>query len=146
MQTVEGRVRFDESRLPIVVVTLPAHGSIDAVHAWYDHVEALLERETRPIALVHDLRNVQILSGTSLHRRTIATRVRRLRERGLDRRLAADARVFTNDLLASVVAVVDWLAGERPWPQRNFADLEQAFAWAERCLELAGRFDESGPA
>lgn len=130
------RVSFDESRWPIVVVKLPAHGPVLGIHDWYDHVERLLGLADRPIALVHDLREIEILSGSSLHRRTIAERMRRLRDDGLHAKLAADARVFSNDVLANVIAVVDWLAGDRPWPQKNFASMEGAFAWAERCLEV----------
>lgn len=127
---------FDESRWPVVIVRLPRTGSLDDIHRWYDHVEAMLRRSERPLGLVHDLRAIELLSGTALQRRAIAERSAKLGTLGLAPKIAADARVIGSEIIANVVAVIDWLTGERPWPQQTFATMEEALVWARMRTEV----------
>jgi hypothetical protein len=136
MTTPRDRVVFERHLYPIVLLRMPAAGPLAAVHAWYDEVEALLRAADTSLALIHDLRPLDLLSVTSVHRAAVAERTLRLRDAGLDRRLGADARIVSNRFVAGAVSAVSWITGSTPWPQATFANESEAIRWCMTALDL----------
>lgn len=130
-----GSVRFESLGPDVVILRMPAVGSVADVHLWYDEVERLLAASPGPVALVHDLRAPTLSAITAGHRQAVAERTHRLRAPALASKVGADARIFGNAVVAGALTAVSWLTGETPWPQGNFADEEAAIAWSR--AELA---------
>jgi hypothetical protein len=127
-------VTFELERYPLVVLRMPQRGSVEQVHAWYDHVERLLRDASAPLALVHDLRRLDLMSVTARHRAAVAERSLALKGAHLADRIGADARIVTNPVVAGAVNVVSWLTGATPWPQATFTNEGEAVDWARRTL------------
>jgi hypothetical protein len=132
----DGSVVFERHHYPIVILRMPTNGSVASIHLWYDEVESLLRKATTKIALVHDLRPVELLSVTALHRAAVAERTLALRDSGLGARLGADARIVSNAIVAGAVSVVTWLTGATPWPQGTFSSEHEAVEWCRAQLAV----------
>lgn len=127
-------VRFERHHHPIIILRMPANGSVAAIHAWYDEVEAILRSASTKIALVHDLRPVELLSVTALHRAAVVERTLALTGSPLGARIGADCRIVSNAIVAGAVSVVSWLTGTTPWPQGTFANEREAIEWCRATL------------
>lgn len=138
-----GRVVFDERAYPVVVIRMPPRAPVESIHAWYDEVEQRLRDARSPLALVHDLRPLELSSVTALHRHAVAERTSRLFAEPFASKLGADGRIFGSAIVAAAVTGVSWLTGKTPWPQGNFDDEVRAIAWARSALGL-GEADRSG--
>lgn len=125
-----GQVTFDLTRYPVIVLALPERGDTAGVNAWYDRVEQLLGEARGPIALVHDLRQLDVLAVTALERRAVAQRTTRLSSHPRVGLVSADARIVPNSLMVGALTAITWLAGSVPWPQRTFSSEAEAIAWA----------------
>ncbi|MFO0696238.1 MAG: hypothetical protein U0230_21920 [Polyangiales bacterium] len=130
----EGRVLFEQQHHPVVILRMPSRGSVTAIHDWYDEVERILRDAKGPIALVHDLRPLEIITVSAAHRQAVAERTNRLRSSPHVHKLAADARILSNAVLAGAVTAVSWLTGSTPWPQASFSSDEDAIAWSRAQL------------
>ena len=134
----EGRVEFERRHARVFLLRMPARGTVEVIHEWHDEVERLLAEAGEPIALVHDLRPVEISSVTAAHRRVVAERTTRLQASPHVRKLGADARILSNALTAGAVTAISWLSGPPPWPHGNFSREEDAMVWARARLGLRG--------
>lgn len=133
----ESRVVFERAHHPVVILRMPRRGTVPDIHRWYDEVEALLAQAREPIALLHDLRPVELTSVTALHRAAVAERTLALKNGPYVGRIGADGRIVGNAIVAGAVSVVSWLTGTTPWPQATFSDEAEAIAWCR--AKLAGR-------
>lgn len=94
------RVVFELERFPLVVLRFPPSGPEQAIHEWHDEVERILAASEEPVALVHDLRPLELRAVTAAHRAVVAERTRRLRASCFVHRYAADVRLVSNALVA----------------------------------------------
>lgn len=131
-----GEVEFDLSRYPVVILRMPARGSVASIEAWYERVERLLVEAVDSIALVHDLRPVELGGMTAEHRRAVAEGTKRLERSPHSRKIAADARIFSNAVMAGAVTAVSWITGSTPWPQANFSNDRDAIVWSSEQLGI----------
>lgn len=130
---------IDQSRYPLVVIRMSRRATSDAIDAWYDEVEALLGAATGKVALIHDMRFVDLSAITAAHRSAVAARTNRLRELGLGEHIGADARIAPNAIVAGAIRAVSWLTGAVPWPQGTFTSEDEALAWSEQQLQEGAR-------
>jgi len=145
MADTPDKVQFELDRYPVVVLRMPHTGSVQAIHAWYDHVEQLLREASTPLGLVHDLRKPDLMSVTARHRAAAAERSQRLKHAHLAERIGADARIVSNPIVAGAVTVVSWLTGTVPWPQATFSRESDAVDWCLSALGLAQAQAQSEP-
>lgn len=115
---------------------MPARGSVASIEAWYERVERLLFEAVDSIALVHDLRPVELGGMTAEHRRAVAEGTKRLERSPHSRKIAADARIFSNAVMAGAVTAVSWITGSTPWPQANFSNDRDAIVWSSEQLGI----------
>ena len=131
------KVRFELQRYPVVILRMPQAGTFESIHEWYDTVERILREAQSPVALVHDLRALELMSVTARHRAVVAERTLGLKHAGLEARIGADARIVTNPIVAGAVTVVSWLTGTTPWPQGTFTSEPEAVVWCQKALGVA---------
>lgn len=120
-------VRFDVGSYPVIVVSFPAEGTEQDIHAWYDSVERYLEEAESPIAFIDDLRAVEFAKTTSAQRRTAARRHDQLMRRFASMH-AGNARIVGGPIAIAVLRAFDWLS-PAPWPVASFRDEASAVAW-----------------
>jgi hypothetical protein len=127
-------IRYDESRWPFVVVTMPAEDVSDRDFATHlDRVSGYFSRGER-FGLVIDARDAPPLNAE--RRRLVAERIDRDVERHRDQ-LIGSAVLLSSPIGRGVFKVIMWMT-RSSHPMRSFAAVEPALQWL-RGLVVAGR-------
>ena len=122
---------FDTSRLPIIVVTLPARLTLDVVHRAFDRFAELGTKHSR-IAWVNDCRSLDAFSAPPVIRKAIALRYQKNRPK-IARSTVCECRVFSSSVAYGFSTAIDWLTSS-DWPRANFMDMVTAEKWADEKL------------
>lgn len=117
---------LDDSEWPIIKMTLPANVSTVTFDELYGYVFAMAKRG--PHIQWTDIRRVNPLSLPANVRRHAAELEKKLIAQAHDRVLA-DVRIVDGKILRGVLTAFEWLVGGAPWPVKNVADPEHAYAW-----------------
>jgi hypothetical protein len=124
-------VECDESEWPLVVVRWPARALDDEEwRAAIEKIASYAHRE-RPYAVVQD---ATVSRPPSAHQRRVAAEIGDRDRVRSSRWMRATAVVVPNKAIAGVLTALNWMFPP-PYPQKNFADLEDARRWALEMLE-----------
>jgi hypothetical protein len=125
---------IDDSRWPLVLITLPAGDSYDdaAVREFVDALPALHARGR--FGVVYDA--AHFVAPTRQQRRWIADSINDTQRRFPDRLVAVALATRRAPVLTAVLRAIGWLAPQKE-PRRVFDDVEAATAWVLEHLAAA---------
>lgn len=136
----KGAVCFDETRWPIVVVTLT--GRLDDEDWAYLRAEAeILFRRSESYVVVTDMRKFEMPASSS-QRNSLAEWAARM-EREYGRQNVASIKVISSRVMRAALSAYNWLRGRRP-EDLVVATLEEAIEAAEGFCRQRGLRSASG--
>lgn len=133
MSTNASKARFDESRWPVVVVTLPVEPFDGPSLTKYLADAKRYYTRGQHFGFVFDIRNAPPMSASQ--RRVIADEIDHSAHEFPTIR-TVQAVVIASAVQRGIVKAINWLA-RQPVPTEVFATVEEAVAWAQKELRAA---------
>ena len=130
MSTIASKARFDESRWPVVVVTLPVEPLEGEALTKYLAEAKRYYTRGQSFGFVFDIRNAPPM--TASQRRIIAEEIDRAAHEFPTIR-AVQGVVIASAVQRGIVKAINWLA-RQPAPTEVFATVEEAVAWVQKEL------------
>jgi hypothetical protein len=133
MSPIASKARFDESRWPVVVVTMPVEPLEGAAFTKYLADAQRYYTRGQHFGFVFDIRNAPLMSASQ--RRMIADEIDRA-AREFPTIRAVQGVVIASAMQRGIVKAINWLA-RQPAPTEVFATVEEAVAWVQKELRAA---------